>query len=53
MQTKEGCVKIVDAVKSQESHVDTLVNCAGVNSPWRVHANDHNDGETLASLKIF
>lgn len=28
------------------SKIDTLINCAGVNSPWRVMAKDHNDRES-------
>lgn len=30
-----------------ELQVDTLINCAGVNSPWRVTAKDHNDRTSL------
>ncbi len=30
--------------------LDTLVNCAGVNSPWRVKASDHNDPDQVENL---
>ncbi|CAG9983463.1 unnamed protein product [Clonostachys byssicola] len=52
VQTKKGCQAIVEAVKAQESHVDTLINCAGVNSPWRVKANDHNNADEVENLLI-
>ncbi len=50
MQTKAGCLKIVEAVQANETHVDTLINCAGVNSPWRVVAKDHNDPDQVENL---
>ncbi|KAF4460866.1 short chain dehydrogenase reductase [Fusarium albosuccineum] len=52
VQTKEGCRLIVEAMQAHESHIDTLVNCAGVNSPWRVTANDHNDADQVENLLI-
>ncbi|CRG86568.1 putative transporter C1683,12 [Talaromyces islandicus] len=52
VQTKEGCEKIVQAVKAHESHIDTLINCAGVSSPWRVKANDQNDADQVENLLV-
>ena len=46
VQTKAGCEAIVAAIAAAgEKHIDTLINCAGVNSPWRVLADDHNDAD--------
>ncbi|KAI1446932.1 putative short-chain dehydrogenase [Annulohypoxylon stygium] len=50
VQTKAGCQGIVDAVKQKENHIDTLINCAGVNSPWRVAAKNHNDPDEVENL---
>ncbi|KAJ5611061.1 short-chain dehydrogenase [Penicillium lagena] len=52
VQTKDGCLKIVDAVKAKESHIDTLINCAGVSSPWRVPAKDVNNPDDAENLLI-
>ncbi|KAI1100145.1 putative short-chain dehydrogenase [Jackrogersella minutella] len=52
VQTKAGCQKIVEVVKAKESHIDTLINCAGVNSPWRVTAKDHNNSDEVENLLI-
>ncbi|KAM5346306.1 hypothetical protein ACJ41O_009311 [Fusarium nematophilum] len=52
VQSKVGCQKIVDAIKVSESHIDTLINCAGVNSPWRVTANDQNHADQVENLLI-
>ncbi|KAI1397811.1 putative short-chain dehydrogenase [Hypoxylon fuscum] len=52
VQTKAGCKKIVEAVKAKESHIDTLINCAGVNSPWRVTADDHNNPDQVENMLI-
>ncbi|KAI5865653.1 putative short-chain dehydrogenase [Durotheca rogersii] len=52
VQTKVGCQKIVEVVKEKESHIDTLINCAGVNSPWRVDANDPNDADQVENLLL-
>ncbi|CAK7211169.1 hypothetical protein SEUCBS140593_001078 [Sporothrix eucalyptigena] len=43
VQTEEGCKAIVAAIEAKEDHIDTLINNAGVNSPWRVTAKDHNN----------
>ncbi|KAI1458506.1 putative short-chain dehydrogenase [Annulohypoxylon moriforme] len=50
VQTKTGCQKIAEAVKAKETHIDTLINCAGVNSPWRVTAKDHNNPDEVENL---
>ncbi|KEZ42159.1 hypothetical protein SAPIO_CDS6213 [Scedosporium apiospermum] len=52
VQTKEGCRSIADAIGASEAHVDTLVHSAGVNSPWRVIAQDHNDPDQVENLLI-
>lgn len=49
--TKEGCVKIAEAVKAKESIVHTLINCAGVMKPWRTPAHP-NDPEALEKQLI-
>ncbi|KAH8169820.1 short chain dehydrogenase domain-containing protein [Sarocladium implicatum] len=49
-QSKAGCKAIYDAVAAKESKIDTLVNCAGVNSPWRVTADDHNDPDQVERM---
>ncbi|KAI2463767.1 putative short-chain dehydrogenase [Annulohypoxylon bovei var. microspora] len=50
VQTKAGCQKLVEAVRAKETRIDTLINCAGVNSPWRVTANDHNNPDEVENL---
>ncbi|RSH95506.1 hypothetical protein EHS25_000598 [Saitozyma podzolica] len=52
VQTREGCLEIVNAVKANEDHIDTLINCAGVNSPWRVVAKDHNDPDQVENMLV-
>ncbi|KAF3399708.1 Rhamnolipids biosynthesis 3-oxoacyl-[acyl-carrier-protein] reductase [Talaromyces pinophilus] len=52
VQTAEGCKAIVESVAAKESYIDTLINCAGVNSPWRVTAKDHNDPDQVENLLI-
>ncbi|KAJ5948000.1 hypothetical protein N7466_001015 [Penicillium verhagenii] len=52
VQTKAGCVKIVEAIKAKESHVDTLINCAGVSRPWRVQPSNPNDPDEVENLLI-
>lgn len=32
-----------------DRQIDTLINNAGVNSPWRVTAKDHNNGRRCRS----
>ncbi|KAJ5238589.1 short-chain dehydrogenase [Penicillium chermesinum] len=50
VQTQDGCVKIADAIKTHESRLDTLVNCAGVNKLWRARTSDHNDPDQVENL---
>ncbi|KAL1902328.1 hypothetical protein Sste5346_001304 [Sporothrix stenoceras] len=50
VQTEEGCKAIVAAVQAKEDHIDTLINNAGVNSPWRVQAKDHNNADQVQNL---
>ncbi|KAI0884337.1 putative short-chain dehydrogenase [Annulohypoxylon maeteangense] len=52
VQTKAGCQKIAEAVQAQETHIDTLINCAGVNSPWRVTAKDHDNPDEVENLLL-
>ncbi|WWC63783.1 uncharacterized protein I303_106388 [Kwoniella dejecticola CBS 10117] len=52
VQSKKSCQDIVAAVQAKESHIDTLINCAGVNSPWRVGAKDHNDPDQVENMLI-
>ncbi|KAJ5223308.1 short-chain dehydrogenase [Penicillium chermesinum] len=52
VSTKEGCVKIAEAVKAQETHVDTLVNCAGISKFWRTYAKDPNDADQVENMLI-
>ena len=33
--------------------MDTLINCAGVNSPWRLTIKDHNDRKLYASFVLI
>jgi short-subunit dehydrogenase len=40
--TKEGCLKIAEEIKSKESVIHTLVNCAGVGKPYRTKAHPLN-----------
>ncbi|CAK7239461.1 MAG: hypothetical protein STHCBS139747_000892 [Sporothrix thermara] len=50
VQTEAGCKAIVAAIEAKEDHIDTLINNAGVNSPWRVKASDHNDADQVQNL---
>ena len=42
--TKEGCHAVIDQLVQREERLDTLVNCAGVQVPWK-ELVDPRDGE--------
>ncbi|KAI1335384.1 putative short-chain dehydrogenase [Xylariaceae sp. FL0016] len=52
VQTKAGCQKIVKEFQGMENHLDTLVNCAGISTPWKVTAQDHNDPDQVENMLI-
>ena len=42
--TKEGCHAVIEQLAKREERLDTLVNCAGVQVPWK-ELVDPRDGE--------
>ncbi|ORY31034.1 hypothetical protein BCR39DRAFT_527959 [Naematelia encephala] len=50
--TKEGVLKIVDAIKDKEEKIDTLVNCAGVMRGWKSPTKKHNDPDSVESMLL-
>jgi NAD(P)-dependent dehydrogenase (short-subunit alcohol dehydrogenase family) len=52
--TKSSVDAVVTALEKLESHVDVLINCAGVNRPWKQEAaqfdGQHNDPDAVEKL---
>ncbi|RMJ07801.1 hypothetical protein CDV36_012604 [Fusarium kuroshium] len=45
--TKDGCKALVDSISQKESHIDVLVNNAGVSRQIDFPAWDHNDADQV------
>lgn len=52
--SKESVDTIVTALEKLETHVDVVINCAGINRGWKEEAakfnNQHNDPDAVEKL---
>lgn len=51
---KERVDEFVTALQTLEDHIDVLINCAGINRPWKAEASEfdsrHNDPDAVEKL---
>ena len=54
MGSKQRVDEVVIALQKFEDHVDVLINCAGINRPWKAEASEfdsrHNDPDAVEKL---
>lgn len=54
MGSKANVDALVTALEKDIDHVDVLINCAGINRPWKKEAakfdNQHNDPDAVEKL---
>jgi NAD(P)-dependent dehydrogenase (short-subunit alcohol dehydrogenase family) len=52
--SKKRVDEFVTALQTLEDHVDVLINCAGINRPWKAEASEfdgqHNDADAVEKL---
>ena len=52
--SKQRVDELVTALQTLEDHIDVLINCAGINRPWKAEASEfesrHNDPDAVEKL---